>query len=177
MSRVSILAAVALLGLAACGDGGSAVTDSAQASDNTVGDTSIDDTAVDDTFVDDTSVDVSFADDPVDPNAPGVGSDFCAVYDELSQSDYDPFTATPAENEAYFSIAFPDMLGRLQDSTPDELKADVATVGTAFGALISEMESNGWDFSAAYADPAVQTLMTAPEIDTAGANIDAYCGV
>ena len=197
MSRFGVLAVGALLALGACSDNKSAVTsesstaptsvssapDTTGASDYTVGDTVVHDslpadTVVDDTSVDDTSVDETFAADPVDPNAAGFGSDFCAVNEELNQtSDYDPFKATPADTEAYFSIVFPDMLGRLQDSAPDELTADVAVVGTAFGALISELESNGWDFSAAYAVPAVQTLLTAPEIGTAFAKIETYCGV
>ncbi len=180
MSRFGVLAVGALLALGACSDDKSAVTsesstaptsvssapDTTGASDDTVGDT-LGDTVVDDTF----------AADPVDPNAAGFGSDFCVVNDEMNQSDFDSFKATPAETEAYFGIVFPDMFGRAQDSAPDELTADMATVATAFGALISELESNGWDFSAAYAVPAVQTLLTAPEIGTAFANIETYCGV
>lgn len=192
MKRIGLLAAVVLLGLTACGDDKSAgtsetsaapttepaATDSAQASDNTVGDTTlVDDTLSDDTAVDDTTVDdTTFATDPIDPNAPGVGSEFCAVNDELSQSDYDPFTATPAETEAYFSVEFPEAFSRLVASAPAELVADVTTLGTAYAQLTSTMEGNGWDFSAAYADPAVQELMNAPEIGAAGGNLDAYCG-
>jgi hypothetical protein len=39
------------------------------------------------------------------------------------------------------------------------------------------LEGNGWDFNAAFADPAVQELMNAPEINAAGGNLDAYCGM
>ena len=196
MSRFGVLAVGALLALGACSDNKSAVTsesstaptsvlsapDTTGASDYTVGDTVVHDslpadTVVDDTSVDDTSVDETFAADPVDPNAAGFGSDFCVVNDEMNQSDFDPLKATPAETEAYFGTVFPDMFGRAQDSAPDELTADVATVATAFGALISELESNGWDFSAAYAVPAVQTLLTAPELGAAFAKIETYCGV
>ena len=186
MSRFGVLAVGALLALGACSDNKSAVTsesstaptsvssapDTTGASDYTVGDTVVHDSLPADTVVDDTSVD-----DPVDPNAAGFGSDFCVVNDEMNQSDFDPLKATPAETEAYFGTVFPDMFGRAQDSAPDELTADMATVATAFGALISELESNGWDFSAAYAVPAVQTLLTAPEIGTAFAKIETYCGV
>ena len=191
MSRFGVLAVGALLALGACSDDKSAVTsesstaptsvssapDTTGASGDTVGDTVVHDSLPADTVVDDTSVDETFAADPVDPNAAGFGSDFCVVNDEMNQSDFDPLKATPAETEAYFGTVFPDMFGRAQDSAPDELTADVATVATAFGALISELESNGWDFSAAYAVPAVQTLLTAPEIGTAFAKIETYCGV
>ena len=186
MSRFGVLAVGALLALGACSDNKSAVTsesstaptsvssapDTTGASDDTVGDT-VGDTVVHDSLPADTVVD----DTSVDPNAAGFGSDFCVVNDEMNQSDFDPLKATPAETEAYFGTVFPDRFGRAQDSAPDELTADVATVATAFGALISELESNGWDFSAAYAVPAVQTLLTAPEIGTAFANIETYCGV
>ena len=190
MSRVTILAITALLGLAACGDDTSSTSngvdpstvESVTAADPTVaetapGDTAPSDTAPGDTASDDTFPLDTFPVDTADPNAPGIGSEFCAVSDELNASDFDPFSATPAEVEAFFNIEFADMFSRLQAATPAELTDDVETVGNLYGILIAELEANGWDVNAAFEIPEVQAAMTGEEISTAGGNLYAYCGL
>ena len=158
----------------AAGTPGTAVDDS------TVDDTEVDDTAVDDTSTDDSSSETfpvdTFPVETADPNAPGIGTEFCDVSDELNQSDFDPFTATVDEIEAYFTVAFPDMFGRLVSSTPPELTDDVSTVGAFYAQLTAELESNGWDMNAAFENPAIQETMAGPDIEEAGQNLDAYCG-
>mgnify|MGYP003450747393 FL=1 len=185
MSRVTILAITALLGLAACGDDTSSTSNSVDpstvesvtAADPTVAETAPSDTAPGDTASDDTFPLDTFPVAPADPNAPGIGSEFCAVSDELNASDFDPFSATPAEVEAFFNVEFADMFGRLQAATPAELTDDVETVGNLYGILIAELEANGWDVNAAFEIPEVQAAMTGEEISTAGGNLDAYCGL
>ncbi|MGB8859503.1 MAG: hypothetical protein WCC60_09615 [Ilumatobacteraceae bacterium] len=196
MSRLALVATVALLGLAACGSDSKSTTsstgndaaapattepaggsDDTVVSDTMVDDTSVDDTFVDDTFVDDTFVDDTFPSDSVDPNAPGIGTEFCSVSDELNNDDFDPFSAPPDEVQAYFETDFADMFNRLKAATPDELTADVATIASLYDTLIASLRKNGWDMNAAFDDPAIQTAMSASEIDAAGANLDAYCGI
>lgn len=185
MSRVTILAITALLGLAACGDDTSSTSngvdpstvESVTAADPTVAETAPSDTAPGDTASDDTFPLDTFPVDTADPNAPGIGSEFCAVSDELNASDFDPFSATPAEVEAFFNVEFADMFSRLQAATPAELTDDVETVGNLYGILIAELEANGWDVNAAFEIPEVQAAMTGEEISTAGGNLDAYCGL
>jgi len=191
MRRLAVVATVALLVLAACGDdstsrattatsdAGSAATEPAKNTvvDETVVDDSATDETVDESVVDETVVDATFPDDTADPNAPGIGSEFCDISDELNESDFDPFAATPDENEEFFTVSFPDMFGRLVVAAPAELDDDVAALAAAYGVLTTELENNGWDMTAAYANPAVQEAMTGDELAAAGGNLDAYCGL
>lgn len=187
MRRIALIATVALLGLTSCGDDSSsggttpgteadvAVT---EAVGNTVVDeTVVDDTVVDDTVVDDTVVDELFPVDTADPNAPGFGSEFCDVTDELNALNFDPFAATRDEVEEFFTVSFPDMFGRLVTSAPPELENDMVTLRKAYGLLTTELENNGWDMKAAFGNSTVQETMTGEELSAAGDNLDAYCGL
>ena len=144
--------------------------------DATPDDTSADDTVVDDATTDDTFPVDTFPDETADPNAPGIGTEFCDVSDELNQSDFDPFTATADQIEAYFTVDFPDMFGRLVVATPPELADDVTTVGAFYAQLTAELEANGWDMNAAFENPAIQETMGGTGMAEAGENLDAYCG-
>jgi len=194
MRRFTVIAAVALLGLAACSDdnsssattaitAGSSATEPVEtAVDETVVDetvvdeTVVDETVVDETVVDDTVVDDTVVDETADPNAPGAGSEFCEISDELNANDFDPFAATPGEVEEFFTVSFPDMFSRLGAAAPAELDDDIATLGAAYALLTTELENNGWDFNAAF-NPAVQDAISGEEFFAAGANLDAYCGL
>jgi len=197
MRRLTVFAAVALLGIASCGDDStsSATTTGTEAAstvtepvENTVIDetvvdetvvdeTVVDETVVDDSTMDDTVVGDTFPDDTADPNAPGIGSEFCDVSDELHKTNFDPFSATPEDLEEFLTVGFPDMFSRLVASAPAELKDDVATVGAAYEVLTTELENNEWDMSAAFTNPTVQETMTSEALSTAGGNLDTYCGL
>ena len=179
MRRFTVIAAVALLGLAACSDDNSssattAITAGSSATEPV--ETAVDETVVDETVVDDTVVDDTVVDETADPNAPGAGSEFCEISDELNANDFDPFAATPGEVEEFFTVSFPDMFSRLGAAAPAELDDDIATLGAAYALLTTELENNGWDFNAAF-NPAVQDAISGEEFFAAGANLDAYCGL
>ncbi len=176
MRRLAFVASAALLGLAACGDDttSSATTANSEASSaatNPSVNTVVEVTAVDETVVGDT-----FPADTADPNAPGSGTEFCDISDELNQSNFDPFSATPNEVKEYFTVSFPDMFGRLVAAAPTELADDIAKVGAAYGVLTTELENNEWDMNAAFTNPTVKEAMTGADLNAAGGNLDAYCG-
>ena len=177
MRRLAVVATVALLVLAACGDDSTSSATTANSEAGSTATEPADNTVVDNTFPDDTFPDDTFPVDTADPNAPGFGSEFCDISDELNANDFDPFAATPDENEEFFTVTFPDMFGRLILAAPAQLENDIAAVGAAYGVLTTELENNGWDMSAAFANPAVQEAMSGEALIEAGGNLDAYCGL
>jgi len=183
MNRSIVLfATVALLGLAACGDSS---TSSASTTNSAAGSAASDpaanivvaETGGDDTVVEETVVDESVVGDTADPNAPGFGTEFCDISDELNANAFDPFQAAPAEVEEFFSVSFPKLFDRLSKAAPAELDDDITKVGDAYAVLITDLKSNGWDMNASFANPKVQEVMTGDDLSTAGSKLDAYCGI
>ncbi len=168
MRRLAAMTAVALLGLAACGDDSTstATTASSVAATTTAAQVSVADTTL-----------PSDRPDPPNPNAAGVGSEFCNITDELNAANFDPFTATPAEVEKFYTVDFADMFGRLSGAAPTELKVDVATVGAAYDVLIADLAKNGWDMKTSFANPEVKATMTGDTLNVAGGHLDEYCGL
>ncbi|HQZ35868.1 MAG TPA: hypothetical protein PK020_15690 [Ilumatobacteraceae bacterium] len=168
MRRLALMALVTLSGIAACGD-------DSTSSASTVGSVATTTTPVNDSPAEATLP--SDQPDQPDPSAAGIGSDFCNITDELNAADFDPFSATPAEVETFYTVDFPDMFGRLSAAAPTELKVDVATVGAAYEVLIADLASNGWDMKTSFANPEVQATMTGDTLDAAGGHLDEYCGL
>ena len=163
MRRLAIAATVAMLGIAACSSDSSS-------SPSTVGDTVV---TTDPATVTETVVEAA---DTTVPSGDGAGTEFCAINQELNDSDI-PLEGTPADLEAYFTGFFPDALSRLEGAVPAELADDVDTLISGVSQIGGLLEANDWSAEAAFSDPAFAALATDPEFEAAGNRVDEYCGL
>ena len=115
--------------------------------------------------------------------------EFCAR--ARSFEDADPMsdiftTEDPAVIEAEWD-EFETLIGDIVEAAPAEIAPDFETVAATFGLLRTAYERAGWDLLAVYdvveADPELLAAFegTDPEVEAAGARIDAYldqvCGI
>ncbi len=110
--------------------------------------------------------------------APGDGSDFCAINDQLdagAEVALGP-DSTPADVQAFFEVLFPEKFVEIQAVAPGDLVDDVDILGAGFTALGALFADNEWDLEAAFADPAIGVLLDDPAYIAAGSAVDAYCG-
>lgn len=120
------------------------------------------------------------ASDPVsapDPNAPGVGTEFCDLNQEFNDTSIFNGTSTPAQVEEYFTTAYPELAARFNTGTPAELTTDVALLQAGIDTLVAALPAKGWDLAAASNDPAVGAVLGSADYTAAGNRVDAYCGV
>lgn len=168
--RIALFATVAIFGLAACGND-SPTSATTPGTDAAAATTPVENTVVDETVAEETGTTVA-------GGADGAGTEFCDINQELNDTPI-PLdgTSTPDDVEAYFTEFFPDALARLEGSVPPELAADVETLIDGvlqFGAVL---EANDWVVEAAFADPALEAVVTNPDFEAAGDKVDSYCGV
>lgn len=112
------------------------------------------------------------------PVGPGTGTEFCDYQTELNGMDT-PFNnadSTPADFELFYTETVPAALARSAELAPPELQADIAKVNEGIAALGEALAAYGWDASAAYADPAMQSVVNDPAYEHASTVIDSYCG-
>lgn len=173
MNRLSLVTAIALLGLAACSsDSSSEGTTASTTASTTAADTTVagsdTTTAASDTTGGGSDTTVAGGD--------GAGSEFCDVNEELNNSGI-PIdgTSTPAEIEEYFTVFFPDAVSRLSGATPPELEADVTMLIEGVQLLGTVLEESDWDVNAAFADPRLTDLLSSDDFNLAGERVDAFC--
>ncbi|MDP2289683.1 MAG: hypothetical protein Q8M22_00750 [Actinomycetota bacterium] len=163
MRRLALITTVALLGLAACSsdsssDGTTAAPDSTTAPTAAAG------------------ADTTVAGGESTVSAAGAGSEFCTINSELNDVQLLDGSSTPEQIEEYFTVAFPEALGRLIDATPPELEADVETLVEGVQMVSTVLEENNWDVNMAFADPQLTDVLSTDEFTLAGERVDAYCG-
>lgn len=180
MRRLTLITAIALLGLAACSSDSSSdgTTAPTAAPDTTTAPTAAPDTTAPDTTAVGSDTTVDGSDDTLPGGGDGAGSEFCDINDELNDAEL-PLdgTSTPEEIEEYFTTFFPDALSRLTDVTPPELEADVTTLVEGVELFGSVLEESDWDVDTAFADPRLTDILTSEEFNTAGERVNTYCGV
>ena len=122
------------------------------------------------------------------------GSEDTEAGTEFSGADSEEFCARarsfedadPAVIEAEWD-EFETLIGDIVEAAPAEIAPDFETVAATFGLLRTAYERAGWDLLAVYdvveADPELLAAFegTDPEVEAAGARIDAYldqvCGI
>jgi hypothetical protein len=164
---------------AACGDDSSSADTGAPANTETATGTEASDTAVDETVADTAVVDDTVAvDETGGGDAPGEGTDFCALNDDLNDRGDTAMNsqATPDELQAFFENDLPDTFAELTAAAPAEIADDLATAIEGFNLLAERLAANEWDLTAAFSDPATAELMNDPKYTEAGNAIDAFCG-
>lgn len=163
--NLTIAAVAALSLLAACG------SDSKGAADTTAGGAAETTAAgaTDSTATGDTAVHAS---------GEHADEEFCQFQETLNNapSPLDSDTATPDEIESFFKDTVQPAIGKLNDTAPDEMTDDAATMADAYTKLSALFEKNGWDLAKAIADPDLATLAGDQSFSAAASNIDTYCG-
>lgn len=147
--------------------------------DTMVDETIVEETVVEETVVEETLVEETMVDDTdASGDAPGDGTAFCELNDELDNSGEDVFSseATPEAVQAFFEVEFPEKVAELIAVAPAEIADDVAVSVEGFGLLAESLEANGWDLMATFSDPAVADILADPKYTEASDAISAFCG-
>lgn len=114
------------------------------------------------------------------PNtAPGAGSDFCMLNEALSIAP-SPFTnqnAVAADFEKFFNEVIKPGVAGLQESAPDEVKADMDTLAEGYTALADRFAALGYDPTQASTDTVLVQIGNEQRYNDASAAINTYCGV
>jgi hypothetical protein len=110
-------------------------------------------------------------------DAGGDRAAFCDAASSYEQAGApNPSTASPAELEAAFSDAR-EALDRMEDTAPDEIADDVATVATTMGAFFEALAEKGYDYEAFINDPdglAAADALSSDDIATATGNLERF---
>jgi hypothetical protein len=108
------------------------------------------------------------------------GGDLTAFCDAASNYEQagapNPSTASPAELEAAFSGAR-EALDHMEDTAPDEIADDVATVATTMGAFFDALAGHDYDYEAFINDPdglAAADALSSHKMSTATGNVEDF---
>ncbi len=110
--------------------------------------------------------------------APGDGSEFCAINDQLdagAEVALGP-DSTPADVQAFFEVLFPETFAEMQAAAPADLVDDMTILGAGFTSLGAVFADNEWNLATAFEDPAIGVLLDDPAYVAAGSAVDAFCG-
>ncbi len=111
--------------------------------------------------------------------APGAGSEFCKLNDDLANaaSPFSSASSTAADFEKFFTEVVKPGVAKLQDAAPDEIKADMDTLAEGYNALADRFEALGYDPTKASTDTVLSQLGTQQKYNDASNAVNTYCGV
>ena len=111
--------------------------------------------------------------------APGAGSEFCSLNNDLATAD-SPFnnaSSTAADFEKFFNEVVKPGVVKLQEAAPAEIKDDMDTLAEGYNALADRFAALGYDPTKASTDTVLSQLGNQQKYNDASKAVNDYCGV
>ncbi|MFM2078932.1 MAG: hypothetical protein RJA49_2822 [Actinomycetota bacterium] len=111
--------------------------------------------------------------------APGAGSEFCKLNNDLATaaSPFNSASSTAADFEKFFNEVVKPGVVKLQAAAPAEVKDDMDTLAEGYNALADRFAALGYDPTKASTDTVLSQLGNQQKYNDASKAVNDYCGV